>query len=198
MALLAVVMLALAACATHPRPQSPPPPPLSAKRSHSVSAPQVRARAPLAPAPANNGDSLAPADVGYYMDVLQGRLKQVMGNIGISRKGDRIVLDLTSRMTFGAGSTQLGAGDHAILAPLSKVLVEYRMTLVSVRVCAADPATHAIDARFSEQRAQAIANDLTEDGVGPKRILIAGVGTDNRVHVELSLEPIVSAAGNGH
>jgi outer membrane protein OmpA-like peptidoglycan-associated protein len=144
-----------------------------------------------------SGESLAPADVGYYMDVLQGRLKQAMGNIGIGRQGDRIALDLTGRMTFAPGSTQPSAGNHAILASLSKVLVEYRMTLVSVRVRADDPATHAIDARLSEQRAQAIANDLAAAGVGLKRIVIAGVGEDKRAHVELSLEPIVSPAGNG-
>jgi len=200
LALLAVVMLALAACATHPMPQSPPPPPLHARRTHPVSAPQVQPRvtpAP-APAPANSGESLASADVGYYMDVLQGRLKQVMGSIGVGRQGNRIVLDLTSRMTFSPGSTQLGASDHTILASVSKVLVEYRMTLVSVRVRAADAAAHAIDASLSEQRAQAIANDLAESGVAPGRIVIARLGAENRTHVELSLEPIVSPAGNGH
>jgi len=191
-ALLAVAMFALAACATHPRPAPPP-----ARQARSVPAPRTRVRVPPAP-PANSADSLAPADVGYYMDVLQGRLRQVAGrSIALSRQGDRIVIDLTSRMVFAPGSTQLGAGDHAIIASLSRVLVEYRKTLVSVRVRAADPATHAIDPRLSQQRAQAIANDLAEAGVGTRRIVVAGVGAENRVHVELSLEPIVGPAGNG-
>ena len=164
--------------------------------SHSYEQDKNRIKQALA---INSGDSLAPADVGYYMDVLQGRLKQVTGkSIGIGRQGDRIVLDLTSRMAFGPGSTQLSPGNHAILAPLSKVLVEYRMTLVSVRVRADDSVTHAIDPHLSEQRAQAIANDLAEAGVGLKRIVIAGVGAESRVRVELLLEPIVSPAGNGH
>jgi outer membrane protein OmpA-like peptidoglycan-associated protein len=198
-ALLAAFILALTACAMHPRPQSPPPPPLPTKRARSVPPPQTHSRVAPAPSPSpNSGDALAPADVGYYMDVLQGRLKQVVGKgIGVARQGDRIVIDLTSRMAFSPGSAQLGAGDRAILAPLSKVLMEYRMTLVSVRVRAADPATHAIDPHLSAQRAQAIANDLTQAGVGLKRIVIAGVGAENRAHVFLSLEPIVSPAGNG-
>lgn len=190
-ALLAVLMLALAACAT-----PPPPPPPTARQAHGVPAPRTRRVAP-APAP-NNGDALAPADVGYYMDVLQGRLKQVAGTrIGIGRHGDRIVLDLTGRMAFGPGSTQLSAADHGIIASLSRVLVEYRMTQVLVRVRAADAATHAIDPRLSQQRAQAIANDLVAAGVTPRRIAVAGIGADKRVQIELSLEPIVGSAGSG-
>ena len=192
-ALVAVVMLAFAACATHPK---PPPPP--ARPARSVPAPRTRVRVPPTSVP-NAGDSLAPADVGYYMDVMQGRLKQAVGtDIGIVRRGDRIVLDLTSRMAFGPGSTQLSAGDHAIIASLSRALVEYRMTLVSVRVRSVDPATHAIDAHLSEQRAQAIANNLAEAGVASKRIVIAGVGAEKHPQIELTLEPIVSPAGSGH
>jgi len=191
--LLAMAVLALAACATHPKPQSTPPPPLHARPARSVpAAPRMPVRAQP------SGESLAPADVGYYMDVMQGRIKQAMGNVGVSRQGDRIALDLTGRIVFGPGSAQLGNGNHALLEQLSKALVEYRMTLVSVRVRADDPATHAIDPRLSAQRAQAIASELAAAGVGLKRIVIAGVGADKRAHVELLLEPIVSPAGNGH
>jgi len=132
------------------------------------------------------------------MDVLQGRLKQAVGNIGIGRQGNRIVLDLTTRVSFAPGSAQPAAGNHAILASVSKVLVEYRMTQVSVRVRADDPATHAIDPRLSAQRAQAIANDLAGYGIAPRRIVIAGTGTEKHPRIELSLEPMVSPAGNGH
>lgn len=197
LALLAATTLALAACATHPRPQSPPPPPLPARTAHSVPAPRTRARVPQTPqtpqAPAAvSGESLAPADVGYYMDVLQGRLRQAVGKgVAVGRQGNRIVLDLTSRIAFGPGGIQLGAGDHAIIASLARVLVEYRMTELSVRVRAADPATHAIDPRLSQQRAQAIGNDLAGAGVAPGRIAVAGVGADKRVQVVLSIEPIV-------
>lgn len=196
-ALLGTFMFVLAACATHTKPTPPPPLPPT-RPARSVPAQRPRVRVPPAPAP-NIGESLAPADVGYYMDVLQGRLKQVAGtSIGIARRGNRIVLDLTNRIAFSPGSTQPSAGDRAIIASLARVLVEYRMTLVSVRVRAADETTHAIDPRLSEQRAQVIANDLAEAGVGSRRIAIAGAGADNRVHVELTLEAIVSPAGNGH
>ena len=133
------------------------------------------------------------------MDVLQGRLKQVAGkSVGIGRKGDRIVLDLTGRTAFDASNTQISAGTHGVLMALAKVLVEYRMTLLSVHVRAGDASTHAIDPRLSEQRAQAIAHDLAEAGVAIKRIVIAAVGSEKRVRVELILEPIVSPTGSGH
>lgn len=147
----------------------------------------------------DNRDALEPADVGYYMDVLQGRLKQVASkNIGIGRQGDRIVLDLSGGVTFESGSAQVSAGNLELLTALSKVLVEYRVTLVSVHISAVDPGTHAINPGLSEQRALAIAHGLAEAGVAIKRIVVVGAGSENRVRVELQLEPIVHAAGGGH
>jgi outer membrane protein OmpA-like peptidoglycan-associated protein len=187
------------------------------KPSHNV--PATRVRVP-APAPAivldshnyeqdknrikqalaiNSSGSMTSADVGYYMDVLQGRLKQAAGgNIGIGRQGDRIVLDLTGRMAFDPGSTQISAGNLEILRTLSRVLVEYRMTLVSVQVRTDDPSTHVIDPHRSEEHAQAIAHDLVNAGVGTKRIVIAGVGPEKNVRVALTLEPIVRSTESSH
>jgi outer membrane protein OmpA-like peptidoglycan-associated protein len=222
---LAVVMLALAlaACATHPKPApvvAPPP----TKPSHKVPAahPRVPAPAPTPqPAPAvavldshsseqdktrikqalaiNSSGVPEPADVGYYMDVLQGRLKQVAGkNVGIARHNDRIVIDLTSRVGFASDSAQISAGNHEILASLSRVFMEYRMTLVSVQVRAENTGAHAINPQLSEQRALAIAHDLADAGIAPNRIVVIGAGPENRVHVELQVEPIVHALGSGH
>src|SRR5689334_3338781 len=38
-------------------------------------------------------DALAPGDVGYYLDVLQGRLRQL--DVPTVRRGNRLVLDLS-------------------------------------------------------------------------------------------------------
>ena len=155
----------------------------------------------------NSRDSLASSEVGYYMDVLQGRLKQVAGKlVGIGRKGDRIVLSLPGRSGFESSNTEINPSIREALAPLSKVLVEYRMTLVSVRIRADDSGPQGINPQLAEQRALAVAGYLTEAGVSGKRIVIAGSGLsrppaansgpETRARIELQLEPIVRAAGS--
>ena len=147
----------------------------------------------------NSHDALEPADIGYYMDVLQGRLRQVAGkNIGIVRQGDRIAIDLSDRVVFESGSAQISAGNHELLASLSRVFVEYRMTLVSVQVRADDGGAHAINPDLSGARALAIAHEIAEAGVAIKRIVIAGAEPQHRARVELRLEPIVRPAGSEH
>jgi outer membrane protein OmpA-like peptidoglycan-associated protein len=144
-------------------------------------------------------DALAPADVGYYMDVLHGRLTQAVAGsgIGIGHQGVHIVLDLSNRAAFAPGNAQIGSGIHQILKSISKVLVEYRLTLISVRVRADTAGGHAINPGLAQQRALMIAHDLVEDGVAVKRIVTAVAGSASRVRVELQLEPIVRA-DSGH
>lgn len=145
----------------------------------------------------NYSDSLASSEVGYYMDVLQGRLKQISGKrIGISRLGDRIVLDLSGLPGFESGSAQITPEIRVALAPISRMLVEYSKVLVSIRARADDPGAKAINPRLGEQRALALAHVLAEAGVTEKRIVIAG--TENHARIELQLEPIVRTAGNEH
>jgi outer membrane protein OmpA-like peptidoglycan-associated protein len=219
---LAAAIVALAACTTpHPRPPVARPPVMPTK---PVARPPVKSARPVVPvAPAgivtvrtppsyeqeksrtksalatNIGESLAASDVGYYMDVLQGRLKQVSGkNIGIVRQGDRIVLNLSGRSGFDAGSTQINAGIRDTLGPVTKVLVEYRKTLVSVQTHADGVGAPAVNPQLAEQRAQALARYLADAGVSDKRIVAAGAGAETRARIELQLEPVVHAADSAH
>lgn len=139
----------------------------------------------------NSHDSLAPAETGYYMDVLQGRLKQVADKaIVIGRQGDRITLDLSARLAFEPGAAQINPGIREVLAPLARILAEYRMTLVSVRFPSDDSGAQANHPRVTEQRALALARYLGENGVTSKRIIVAG-SARGPAGVELQLEPIV-------
>jgi outer membrane protein OmpA-like peptidoglycan-associated protein len=142
-------------------------------------------------------DSLAPTEVGYYMDVLQGRLKQFADKrMAVSRHDDQIVLALS--LLFEPDSPRLDSGVAEILAPLSSALVEYRKTLVSVHV-AADDDTVARGLALSEQRARTVAQYFVKAGVHSKRIVIAGshvnrppvANLENRTRVELLVEPVM-------
>ena len=99
------------------------------------------------------------------------------------------------------GGAQLAAGIDESLAPLSKVLVEYRLTLGSLHIGADPVAEPATRPPLAQQRAQAVARFLVKAGVAGKRIVIAGsgvnrppvtsVGLENRTRLELHNEPIV-------
>ena len=134
-------------------------------------------------------DALPAADVGYTLDVLQGRLRQLAGTqASVARRGQGLAIDLTRAVTFAPGKAPPAPG--TMLASLGKLLGDYRQMLVTVRV---DPAG---DARLGLARANALAQALADAGVAKKRIVV--VGTTGARHVgpriELQLDPAVRAA----
>ena len=211
MFMVMTIALALAACAMRPTHK---PAPVPTKPAPVVAAPapepepafavldpgsyeQDRSRIKQTLAK-NERDALPAADVGYYLDVLQGRLRQIVGkDVSVMRQGNRIALDLSRRVGFEPAGPQLGPGTPEFLAPLCKVLVEYRMVLVSIRVSPLDDASIA-NPRLADQRALALARQLADAGVANKRIVIAGTGgrssSTARFRVELQLDPIIRAA----
>jgi outer membrane protein OmpA-like peptidoglycan-associated protein len=155
----------------------------------------------------NVHDSLGPAEVGYYMDVLQGRLQQIASkDFGVGRQADYVVLDMSFQPGFEKGSAQLDSSVRDALKPVSRVLVEYRMTLVSLQVRADDSGTQPGKAGLAERRAQALARALVDAGIAGKRVVIAGLNSSGQVEtnsrpegqlrVEMRLEPIVRVSVN--
>ncbi|MGE3450031.1 MAG: OmpA family protein [Burkholderiales bacterium] len=150
--------------------------------------------------------SLAQADVGYYLDVLQGRLNQVATrDIVVGRKADRVTVDLSVVAGFEPGGVQVAARLREALKPLAEVFAEYRTTMVSLRVRADDADMPSSRSDLGAQRALAVARFLASAGVAAGRIVIVGPETgpnatdnasrDGRTHIELWLEPIVRSAG---
>jgi outer membrane protein OmpA-like peptidoglycan-associated protein len=155
----------------------------------------------------NSHDALGPTEVGYYMDVLQGRLKQIAGkDFGVVRQADYVILDMSFQPGFERGSVQLDSSVRDALKPLSKVLVEYRMTLVSLQVHADDSGYQSVKAGLAGRRAQALAHALVESGISGKRVVIAGSNSsdqaennsraEGQLRVEMRLEPIVRVSVN--
>ncbi len=210
--LLAMTILWMSACSTMPARTPPPATPTPRPPPAVVPVTPVAEPAPafvvLAPASyeqekrrirqtlgKNDREALAASEVGYYLDVLQGRLRQVAGrNVVVTRKGERLVLDLSRQVSFEPTGSQLGPGTRESMAALNKVLVEYRNVLVSVRVSPVDAASLS-NPRLAEQRALSLARQFADAGVANKRIVVAGVpakpGRASATRVELQLEPIV-------
>lgn len=207
-----LMLLALTACAQqHPRPTPP-----RASVKPPVAAPVA---APVAPTVTviepgnydqdkarikqnlarNDRDSLPPADVGYTMDVLQGRLRQVMGKTpAVVRLGDRLVIDLSDQVAFTPGAVQIDPAGRRLLDPICRVLIEYRMTLVSISV------RSEIARSDPDPRALSLVRYLTDAGVPGKRIVVLSPGASHlsagsavpggRVRIALQIEPIVRAS----
>lgn len=147
-------------------------------------------------------DSLPPAEVGYYMDVLHGRLKPLAsGNIGVGRQRNLIVIVLTGNAGFEPGSSIPNAGMRQTLARLAPVLLEYRKTTVSVRLRGDDTGAKSGNPQLAGERRLAVADALNDAGITNKRIVVAGPparpappaksSPASALHVELQLEPIV-------
>jgi len=188
--------------ATHAAPKAPP------ARSVPVEEPYAQdkehARIALAK---KSSDTLAQADLGYYMDVLQGRLRQaVAAHAQISRHDASIVVSLSGRCEFAPGRVQPDADARSILDAAATVLREYRKTLVTVQVFAAAADASASDVQLLRRCAVASANALAGAGLAAKRIVVPGVALANLpplpndalaqpARFELAIEPVADATG---
>jgi outer membrane protein OmpA-like peptidoglycan-associated protein len=163
---------------------------------------QEKAARKLQLAAADPRNAVAPAEVGYYLDVLVGRLKQVLGaETGVARRGEHVVVVLPASAAFPIGGSALTPALRAKLLPMARALVEYRRVLVSVQVRADASVIGASNPRLAEQRAQVIAAYLGGAGIDPRRILTAPAGPSRpapnqpgnggRTRIEIQLEPVL-------
>ena len=143
-------------------------------------------------------ESLAKAEAGYYLDVLQGRVKpMVRAGLSLSRQADRLDIELSGRAGFVAASGQISPLMREILARLAAVLAEYRKTVVTVRVRGDDSAPPAGRARLAELRGLAVTAYLVDAGVPRRRILLTSVAAAANPsaggRLVLQIEPVVRA-----
>jgi outer membrane protein OmpA-like peptidoglycan-associated protein len=174
----------------------PPPAPVPSPPRKPDKAP------PKKPAPAAH-EALGVADVGYYMDVLQGHLMQVVGSSArIERRGDDILLSLPYIAGFEPGTAKLSAAGRARLKPLAEALATFRLTMMSVRVRGEEEGPAGSAAALKAQRIGALARYFADAGVAARRIstAIAGLGRPpiteasavDRLQLEFELTPLVA------
>ena len=184
---LVIAIVLLAACAAQ-KPSHPKVAPVVEAKPARTQPPKPHAN--HAGPPAAKSEGLPAREVGYYLDVLQGRLQQQLDPaIIVSRENDSIVLDLSRRLGFPDASAQLDEQGRVLLVPLAKILVEYRAALVSVRVSAEadDVSAH----KFAQLRAGAIERALIAGGIAPARMVsvASSAARAGAIHVEIVLAP---------
>ena len=189
------------------RPTPPPKPPQVAPTPPARNFGQEKARRKLELA-TEERNSVGAAEVGYYLDVLLGRLKQRLGaETSVVRQGQRIVVQLPTSAGFATGSDALTPALRGKLAPLSQVLLEYRRVLVSVYVRSDASVIGASNPRLAEQRARVVAAYLGGAGLDPRRVLLAPPaaprpgaappGAAGRGRIEIELEPVLRPRAKG-
>ena len=149
--------------------------------------------------------ALAGGAVGSYMDQQEAELREELQGTGVSvtRRGDDIILNMPSNISFSTGSADLNARFFPVLDSVSKVLGKYDKTLIEVAGHTDSVGSSESNQSLSERRANTVAQYLIARGIVRERALIAGAGetrpmADNATaegramnrRVELTLLPI--------
>lgn len=149
--------------------------------------------------------ALAGGAVGGYMDKQARELKQRTAGTGIEvqQQGNEIKLEMPSAVTFDFNSAQLKPQFMPALNTVAQTLASYQSTYVAVNGYTDSVGSDAYNLKLSQQRAQAVADYLTGNGVNPARVVAQGYGKANPVatndtdagraenrRVEIKLTPI--------
>ena len=150
----------------------------------------------------------AGAGMGAYMDRQEQQLRDNLqgSRIEIDRRGDDIVLNMPSSVTFGFDSAELTADARSALNEVANVLTQYTDTRVNIAGHTDSTGDASYNQRLSERRAQSVGSYLSQNGVSSMRLNTMGYGANQPVasnateqgraqhrRVEITLPP----TGNG-
>jgi len=121
--------------------------------------------------------ALTPDAVGYFMDVHEARLLQMLGDrIRMRREGSSFRLIVTGGASFDSGSVRPLAFLEKELRALAGVLVEFHRTLVVVHAYTDARGDAEFNRELSERRALRVAEGLAEGGIDRARLVAVGHG----------------------
>jgi outer membrane protein OmpA-like peptidoglycan-associated protein len=121
---------------------------------------------------------LSGAAVGNYQDRQQAALNEKLRGTGVdvARKGDNITLNMPGNITFAFNSANIDPQFYPVLNDVAAVLREYDQTVVEVAGHTDSIGSDEVNQRLSEQRAGAVAQYLSAQGVDPQRLITVGGG----------------------
>lgn len=149
----------------------------------------------------------AGAGIGAYMDRQEQQLRESMRGTGIEvdRRGDDIVLNMPSSVTFGFDSSELTGSARSALNDVASVLTQYTDTRVNIAGHTDSTGNPNYNQGLSERRAESVGNYLAQSGVTRNRLHMTGYGATQPVannateegraqnrRVEITLTPIES------
>lgn len=122
--------------------------------------------------------ALAGGAIGAYQDNQEAALRQRLRNTGVSvtRVGDDIVLNMPSNITFDRDRSVVRREFYDVLQSVSLVLTEFDRSLVTVEGHTDSDGSNAYNLELSQDRARAVADFLSDQGVDPRRLSVEGYG----------------------
>jgi outer membrane protein OmpA-like peptidoglycan-associated protein len=151
--------------------------------------------------------ALAGGGVGAYMDSQESKLRQQLQGTGVSvtRNGNDLILNMPGNITFPVNQSDVRADFYPVLNSVALVLKEYDKTLVDVVGYTDSTGAYDYNMQLSQKRAASVASYLQSQGVVPMRIDTTGMGPQNPVasnetvdgrqanrRVELVLRPLTA------
>jgi len=121
---------------------------------------------------------LAGAGIGAYMDKQERdlRARTAGTDVEVTRRGDDLVLNMPSGITFATDSANVQPQFRPTLDQVADVLREYDQTYIDVYGHTDSTGSDAYNQTLSERRAGAVASYLSTKGVQSARIGTRGFG----------------------
>ena len=123
--------------------------------------------------------ALAGAAVGAYMDKQERELRERTAGTGveIDRAGDELLLTMPAGITFPINSSQVQPQFLGTLDQVAQTLSSYPSTMIDIYGHTDPSGGDAINLPLSRDRAQSVADYLSQRGVAPARIATQGFGS---------------------
>jgi len=118
------------------------------------------------------------AGAGYYMDVQERKLRELLQGTGVSvmREGNNIKLNMPGNITFNTGSANIQASFYPVLDSVSLVFKEFKKTSVRVTGHTDSVGSDSFNQTLSEQRAQSVVRYLASRDITLGRFQAVGYG----------------------
>lgn len=122
--------------------------------------------------------AIAGGALGGYMDKQERdlRARTAGSGIDIERRGDEINLRMPSGVTFDFNSSAVKSEFRPVLNNVAQTLASYQSTFVDISGHTDSIGTAAVNQRLSEERARAVADYLSYQGVNRARLATQGFG----------------------
>lgn len=127
--------------------------------------------------------ALAGGGVGLYMDNQEAKLRQRLERTGISvtRRGDNIVLNMPSNITFDTDRAEVKPEFYEVLDSVALVFTEFDRTLIDVHGHTDSDGSERYNFDLSRDRAASVARFLSSRDVNPRRFSVQGYGEEHPV-----------------
>jgi outer membrane protein OmpA-like peptidoglycan-associated protein len=124
--------------------------------------------------------ALAGGAVGAYMDRQEDELRRQMKDSGVTvtRKGEDIILNMPSNITFRTDSADLNAQFFKVLDGVALVAKKYDKTILEVAGHTDSTGDAGYNRQLSQRRADSVARYLTSRGVANTRLMTAAGGEE--------------------